>query len=115
MHTRDPWCGGAQGVVGRRVWSAGTTCGGVGHLGLTNTETWGGRWWTSAERRCAGSEKPSNNPRSNLHNPGTLTTGHHERTNGTRRNQHNPGTPAAQAAAADKTQQPDTAYEGKNG
>ena len=32
MHTRD-------GVVERRVWTAGTMHAGVGHLGLTHTET----------------------------------------------------------------------------
>ena len=28
--------------------------------GLTHPETWGGRWWTTAERRCMGSEPPAN-------------------------------------------------------
>ena len=30
--------------------------GGGAGLGLTRTEMWGGRWWTTAERRCVGSE-----------------------------------------------------------
>ena len=36
------------------MWAAGTTRGGVRHLGLTHMETWGGRWWMTAERRCVG-------------------------------------------------------------
>ena len=49
--------------------TAGTTCGAVGHPGLTHTETRGGRWWTTAERRCVGSENRQNDPRNNQHNP----------------------------------------------
>ena len=50
------------GVVERRGWTAGKAHGGVAHLGLTHTEAWGGRWWTTAERRCVGSENRQTTP-----------------------------------------------------
>ena len=40
----------------RSGWTAGTTRGRVGHLGLMHTKTRRGSWWTTAERRCIGSE-----------------------------------------------------------
>ena len=49
-------------------WTAGTTRGGVGHLGLTRTETQRGRWWTTGGPRCM-QQKRSNDPRNNQHNP----------------------------------------------
>ena len=55
MRTRDPRSGGAQGVDGKAL-------GGVGHLGLTHTETWEGRWWTTAGRRSVGSENRQTTP-----------------------------------------------------
>ena len=46
--SRNASCARAtHGVVERRGWTAGTTRGGVGHLGLTHTETQRGRLWTT--------------------------------------------------------------------
>ena len=37
-------------------WTAGTACGGTGHLGLTHTETQRGRLWTACGQRCVDSK-----------------------------------------------------------
>ena len=43
-----PPCARATRGVGERMWwTAGTTRGGAGHLGLTHTETQRGRLWTA--------------------------------------------------------------------
>ena len=56
-HQRNALCARAtHGVVQLRGWMAGKAFGGVRHLGLAHTKTWGGRWWTTAERRCVGSK-----------------------------------------------------------
>ena len=57
-----PCARATHGVVKRRGWTAGTTRGGVGHLGLTHTETRRGRWWSTAERRCLSSENCQTTP-----------------------------------------------------
>ena len=61
-------------------WMAGTTRGGVEHLGLTHTETQRGRAAEVREQR-----NPSNDPRSHQHSPDTPTTGLRERGNDTSR------------------------------
>ena len=66
-----------HGVAGRKGWTAGTTRGGVGHLGLTHTRTQRGRLWTTGgRRRCGGQQQLSNDPRNTQHNRGAPTTGH---------------------------------------
>ena len=56
MRTHDPRSDGAQG------WTAGTTHGGVGHLGLTHMETRRSRLWTTGGRRCMGSKNRQTTP-----------------------------------------------------
>ena len=46
--SRNASCARATHGVGERMgWTAGTTRGGVGHLGPTHTETRRGRWWAT--------------------------------------------------------------------
>ena len=103
----------------------------MGHLGLTLTETWGGRWWTTAERSCVGSENRQATPAATSTTPvhqllgtpdaqtapaATSTALAHQRRGSVKADANAQTTPAgAQAAAADKTQQPDAACKGKNG
>ena len=71
MHTRDPWSGGAQGVDSRynvrRSGAPGPHAHGIVGRQVVDDQS-------CAEVR--GHRKPSNDPRSNQHNPGTPTTGH---------------------------------------
>ena len=93
LQTQHHWRGASRsapcarathGVVERRGWTAGTTHGGVGHLGLAHAET---------QRGEAGGGRPQTTPATTSTTPGTPTTGHRQRRNGIRRNQHSPGTP----------------------
>ena len=70
MHTRDPWSGGAQGVDGRDNARRSGAPGPHAHGNAVRQVV--------VDRRAEvhGQRKPSNDPGSNQHNPGTSTTVH---------------------------------------
>ena len=77
MRTRDPRNGGAQGVDGRKgAWRSGApgphAHGNVGRQVVDDRRA-----------EVCGQRKPSNDPRSNQHSPGTPTTALRERGNNT--------------------------------
>ena len=109
-------------------WTAGTTRGETGHLGLTHTEPQRGRLWTSCGQRCMDSKNSQTTPATNntslirqLLGAVDAQTAHHATfsTAPTRQplgSANAETTPArAPAAAADRKQRPNATCEGKNG
>ena len=109
-------------------WTAGTTRGGTGHLGLTHTETQRGRLRTACGQRRVDIKNSQTTPATTSTTPNTPIIGRRGHANGTSRHiQHSPGTPTtglrnaettparAPAAAADRMQRPDATCGGKTG
>ena len=125
--------GAHQGQTGREGekdiwWTAGTACGGTGHLGLTHTETQRGRLWMACGQRCVGSKNSQTTPattstsstRQSLGaadtqtaHPATFSTALAHQPLGSANAETTPA--GAPAAAADRTQRPDATCEGKTG
>ena len=109
-------------------WTAGTTCGGTGHLGLTHTETQRGRLWTACGQRRVDSKNSqttlsttSTTPIRQLLGAADAQTAHPATSSTAPAHQllgsaNAETTPAgAPPSAADRTQRPDATCEGKNG
>ena len=109
-------------------WTARTTRGGTGHLGLTHTETQRGRLWTACGQRCVDSKNSQTTPATTgtsstrqLLGAADAQTAHHATFSTAPTHQllgsaNAETTPArAPAAAADRKQQPAATCEGKNG
>ena len=109
-------------------WTAGTTRGGTGHLGLTHTEPQRGRLWTACGQRHVDSKNSQTTPAttstssiSQLLGATDAQTAHHAAFSAAPTHQILGSTNAettsarAPAAAADRKQQPDAICEGKNG
>ena len=109
-------------------WMAGTARGGIGHLGLTHTETQRGRLWTACGQRCVDSKNSQTTPATSatssirqLLGAVDAQTTHHATFSTALTHQllgsaNAETTPArAPAAATDRKQQPDATCEGKNG
>ena len=107
-------------------WTAGTTRGGTGHLGLTETQR--GRLWTACGQRRVDNKNsqttPATTSTSSIHlllGAADTQTAHHATfstapTHEILGSANAETTPArAPAAAADRKQQPDATCEGKNG
>ena len=121
MCTRDPR------NPERRGWTAGKVCGGVGHLGLTYTETQRGRLWTTGgRRRCVGSKNHQTTPATTSTTlvrqlSGTANEKTASAATSTAPAHHPLGSANANTettlsgAPADATQQPNVTCEGKNG
>ena len=106
-------------VVERRGWTGGTTRGGVAHLGLTHTGMQQGRLWTKAGAWAAKTVKgpPQQPAQPQYANYWALTHKRHPPQPAQPRHTNHAETALAGAppAAANKTQQLNTACEGKNG
>ena len=111
-----------------RWWTAGTTRGGTGHLGLTHTEPQRGRLWTACVQRRVDSKNNQATPATTrassirqLLGAAGAQTAHHATFSTAPTHQilgsaNAETTPArAPVAAADRKQQPDATCEGKNG
>ena len=109
-------------------WTAGTTHGGTGHLGLTPTETQRGRLWMACGQRPVDSKNSQTTPATTstssirqLLGAADAQTAHHASFSTAPTHQllgsaNVETAPArAPAAAADRKQQPDATCEGKNG
>ena len=109
-------------------WTARTVCGGIGHLGLTHTETQRGRLRTACGQRCVDSKNSQTTPATTstasirqLLGAADAQTAHHATFSTAPAHQllgsaNTETTPArAPAAPADRKQQPDATCEGKNG
>ena len=70
MHTRNPHSGGAHGVDGRDNTRRSRAPGPNAHRNTARHMV------DDRRAEVGGQQKPSNDPRNNQHNPGTLTTGH---------------------------------------
>ena len=121
---------GSPAVEGEKDiwWTAGTACGGTGHLGLTHTETQRGRLQTAFGQRRVDSKNSQTTPATTstssirqLLGAGDAQTARHATFSTAPTHQllgsaNAETTPArAPAAAADRKQQPDATCEGKNG
>ena len=109
-------------------WTAGTTRGGTGHLGLTHTETQRGRLWMACGQRRVDSKNSQTTPATTstssirqLLGAADAQTAHHATFSTAPTHQllgstNAETTPArALAAAGDRKQRPDATCEGKNG